>query len=130
MIDAMTILLGKEQEDDDVKKSYCEKEIDTTEDKIKELELKISDLEKATEEAKGNVETLTNEIKAFSEGIEDLDKSVAEATEQRKEENTEYVSTLAANKAAVDILGFAKNRLNKFYNPKLYKEPPSGSSPK
>merc|ERR1719456_1269675 len=124
MIDEMTVLLGKEQEDDDAKKAYCEKEIDTTEDKIKELELKISDLEKATEEAKGNVETLTNEIKALTEGIEDLDKSVEEATAQRKEENTEYVATLAANKAAVDILGFAKNRLNKFYNPKLYKAPP------
>merc|ERR1719162_1384612 len=124
MIDAMTILLGKEQEDDNAKKAYCEKEMDVTEDKIKELELEISDLEKATEEAKGNVETLTNEIKALSEGVEDLDKSVAEATEQRKEENTEHVSTLAANKAAVDILGFAKNRLNKFYNPKLYKAPP------
>jgi len=116
--------LGKEQEDDDAKKTYCEKEIDTTEDKIKELELKISDLEKATEEAKGSVATLADEIKALTEGIEELDKSVAEATEQRKEENTEYVATLAANKAAVDILGFAKNRLNKFYNPKLYKAPP------
>merc|ERR1719473_454147 len=124
MIDEMTVLLGKEQEDDDAKKAYCEKEIDTTEDTIKELELKISDLEKATEEAKGNVATLTDEIKTLTEGIEDLDKSVAEATEQRKEENTEFVATLAANKAAVDILGFAKNRLNKFYNPKLYKAPP------
>merc|ERR1719326_801589 len=120
----MTALLSQEQVDDDAKKSYCEKQIDTTEDDIKELELKISDLEKATEEANGNVETLTKEIKALGEGIEELDKSVAEATEQRKEENTEYVSTLAANKAAVDILGFAKNRLNKFYNPKLYKAPP------
>merc|ERR1719326_246294 len=114
MIDEMTTLLGEEQKQDDAKKAYCEKEMDTTEDTIKELELKISDLEKATEDAKANVETLTDEIKALTEGIEDLDKSVAEATEQRKEENTEYVSTLAANKAAVDILGFAKNRLNKF----------------
>merc|ERR1712232_297823 len=39
-------------------------------------------------------------------------------------ENTEYVATLAANKAAVDLLGFAKNRLAKFYNHKLYKAPP------
>merc|ERR1712130_725327 len=75
-------------------------------------------------DAKGNVETLAKEIKALTEGIDDLDKSVEDATEQRKEENAEYVSTLAANKAAVELLGFAKNRLNKFYNPKLYKAPP------
>jgi len=49
---------------------------------------------------------------------------VAEATEIRKSEHDEYVETLAANSAAKDILGFAKNRLNKFYNPKLYKAPP------
>merc|ERR1711981_260517 len=79
MIDEMTVLLGKEQEDDDAKKAYCEKQIDTTEDTIKELERKISDLEKATEEAKGKVATLTDEVKTLTEGIEDLDKSVAEA---------------------------------------------------
>merc|ERR1719191_703560 len=28
------------------------------------------------------------------------------------------------NSAALDLLAFAKNRLNKFYNPKLYKAPP------
>merc|ERR1719160_2292921 len=31
---------------------------------------------------------------------------------------------MASNTAAKEILGFAKNRLNKFYNPKLYKAPP------
>merc|ERR1719152_609954 len=28
------------------------------------------------------------------------------------------------HKSALDLLGFAKNRLQKFYNPKLYKPPP------
>merc|ERR1719409_1983743 len=31
---------------------------------------------------------------------------------------------MASDGAAKEILGFAKNRLNKFYNPKLYKAPP------
>merc|ERR1719271_979090 len=31
---------------------------------------------------------------------------------------------MASDGAAKDLLGFAKNRLNKFYNPKLYKPPP------
>jgi len=67
---------------------------------------------------------LSKEIKALGDGIDELDKSVAEATEQRKEENSDYVATLAANKAAVDLLAFAKNRLQKFYNPSLYKSAP------
>merc|ERR1719486_1098317 len=31
---------------------------------------------------------------------------------------------MASDSAAKELLGFAKNRLNKFYNPKLYKPPP------
>jgi len=56
-------------------------------------------------------------------GIKALDKAVAEATEQRKEENAEYVAEMASDSAAKELLLFAKNRLNKFYNPKLYKPP-------
>jgi len=67
---------------------------------------------------------LANDLETLTEGIEDLDKQVTEATAQRKAENTEFVETLAANSAAVEILGFAKNRLNKFYNPTQYKAPP------
>ena len=91
-------------------------------DHIKALELKISDLEKATDEAKESVETLTSEIADLNAGIKKLDEQVADATEQRKEENAEFTETTAANNAAVELLGVAKNRLNKFYNPSQYKE--------
>jgi len=64
---------------------------------------------------------LVAEIKALSDGIVALDNQVAEATEQRKEENSDYTTLMANDAAAKDILAFAKNRLNKFYNPKLYK---------
>merc|ERR1719174_1461548 len=93
-------------------------------DKKKGLELDISDLEKAIADGEESIATLASELKALSKGIKDLDKSVAEATETRKAEHDDYVETLAANAAAKDLLEFAKNRLNKFYNPKLYKAPP------
>jgi len=60
----------------------------------------------------------------LQEGIQALDKSVAQATEQRKEENADYSELMASDGAAKELLGFAKNRLNKFYNPSLYKAPP------
>merc|ERR1719465_181154 len=44
--------------------------------------------------------------------------------ETRQKEHEDFSETFAANAAAVDLLKFAKNRLNKFYNPKLYKPPP------
>merc|ERR1719238_2256659 len=31
---------------------------------------------------------------------------------------------MASNTAAKELIGMAKNRMNKFYNPKLYKPPP------
>merc|ERR1719198_897855 len=72
----------------------------------------------------GQLETLAEEIKALKDGIKALDKSVAEATENRKEENADYKELMTTDSTAKEVLLFAKNRLNKFYNPKLYKPPP------
>merc|ERR1719146_63053 len=124
MIDDLVVDLKAEQGVDDDKKAYCLAELDKAEDKKKELDLDIGDLDKAIEDGKESIATLVSEIKALEEGIKKLDKSVAEATSTRKEEHDDYVETLAANQAAKDLLGFAKNRLQKFYNPKLYKAPP------
>jgi len=124
MIDDMSTLLKKEQVDDDNKKEYCESLIDKTEDKVKSLELHVSDLAKAIADAKEGIATLAEEIEALGDGIKALDKQVAEATEQRKEEHAEATETLTSDNAAKELIGFAKNRMNKFYNPKLYKAPP------
>merc|ERR1719407_268039 len=124
MIDDLVVDLKAEQGVDNDKKKYCEAEFDKAEDKAKELDLDISDLNKAIEDANESISTLKSEIAALQDGIQKLDKSVAEATETRKQEHDDYVETLAANTAAKDLLGFVKNRLNKFYNPKLYKAPP------
>lgn len=124
MVDDMVILLGEEQKTDDNKKTECEDNIDKTEDKHKQLNVEISDLDKASEEEKENIATLTDEIAALTKGIKDLDKQVADATDVRKEAHDDFVTTLAANNAAVELLGMAKNRMNKFYNPKMYKSPP------
>jgi len=124
MIDDMVGVLGQEQKDDDEHRDYCTKEFDVSDDKKKALERRIEDLTHDIEEATSSSNTLSKEIKALQAGIKALDKSVAEATEQRKAEHAEFVETSTNNQAAVDLIAFAKNRLNKFYNPKLYKPPP------
>eukprot|EP00451_Oxyrrhis_marina_P001232 CAMPEP_0204254556 /NCGR_PEP_ID=MMETSP0468-20130131/2609_1 /ASSEMBLY_ACC=CAM_ASM_000383 /TAXON_ID=2969 /ORGANISM="Oxyrrhis marina" /LENGTH=669 /DNA_ID=CAMNT_0051228303 /DNA_START=67 /DNA_END=2076 /DNA_ORIENTATION=- len=124
LIDEMVQNLKVEQTDDDAKVAYCKKEIDQTEDKQKELQHKVEGQDAHIEDDEGSIDTLKSEIKALVAGIKDLDKSVAEATEQRKSEHEEYVKTAADDNAALDLLEFAKNRLNKFYNPKQYKEAP------
>jgi chromosome segregation ATPase len=124
MIDDMVAMLKAEQGEDDKKKAYCAEEFDLTEDKKKALARTLSLEATAIDKAKDAIATLTEEIAALEAGIVALDKSVAEATEQRKEENADFTELMASDTAAKDLLGFAKNRLNKFYNPKLYKAPP------
>jgi len=123
MIDDMMAALKQEQRDDDDKKEYCEKQFDISDDKKKGLEISIADSETAIEDLQGSIATLKEEIEALDDGIRALDKSVAAATAQRKEENAEFTELMANDHAAKEVLQFAKNRLNKFYNPKLYKPP-------
>jgi archaellum component FlaC len=123
MVDKMVALLGKEQTDDDDKKAYCDKELDKAEDDLKILENKISDLGKAIDETKELIATLKSEIEDLTKSIAQLDADVKQATATREEENALYKKTMAENTAAMDILKMAKNRLAKFYTPKLYKAP-------
>jgi len=123
MIDDLVAELKKEQQDDDNKKVYCDEQFDLADDKKKLLEKKIADLETAITESEEGIVSTKEQIDALEDGIRALDKSVAEATEQRKEENEDYTALMAADAAAKELIGFAKNRLNKFYNPKLYKPP-------
>merc|ERR1719407_86538 len=102
MIDEMVSTLGDEQKDDDTQRDWCNTEFDTSEDKIA---------------------TVTDELAALEKGIRELDKMVAEATDTRKDEHALFVQTPAENNAALQLLDVAKNRMNKFYNPALYKEP-------
>jgi hypothetical protein len=124
MIDEMVAVLKGEQADDDKKKVYCETEFDVTEDKKKELDRAISGAETNIQKDKDAIATLKEEIAALEAGIVALDKAVAEATVQRKEENTDFTNLMASDTAAKELIEFAKNRLNKFYNPKLYKPAP------
>merc|ERR550539_2243286 len=104
MIDAMVAELRKEQQADADKKEYCAVQLDTTDDKKKALERTVSDLEGEIAKAKELIATLTDEIAALTAGIVELDKSVAEATEQRQAENEEFKALMAADTAAKELL--------------------------
>merc|ERR1712085_192084 len=90
-------------------------------DKKKGLERSISDSNTVIEESKEGIATLAEEAKALKAGIVALDKQVSEATVQRKAEEAEHKELMQSNTAAKELILFAKNRLNKFYNPKLAK---------
>merc|ERR1719199_2418764 len=124
MIDEMAATLKTEQQDDDHKKEDCAKQFDLSDDKKKGIERSVSDLETRIEDAKEGIASSKADIEALEDSIKALDKSVADATDQRKQENEDFTELIASDSAAKELLGFAKNRLNKFYNPSLYKAPP------
>merc|ERR1719210_2518983 len=104
MIDEMVKTLEAEQQDDDNKKEYCAKQFDLADDKKKELERIVSDSEAAIENAKEGIATTKEEIAALTAGIKTLDKQVAEATEDRKEQHQEFSELMASNSAAKELL--------------------------
>ena len=56
------------------------------------LEKSQSDLEISIVDAKWAITSTKAEVEALDDGIKALDKSVAEATEQRREENEDYTA--------------------------------------
>ena len=57
-------------------------------------------------DAKESIATLTDEIKSLGGYIKDLDKMVADATDNHKEENSDFKTLLASDPAAKEILVF------------------------
>lgn len=130
MIDDMTVGLNQEQLDDDKKKGWCVEQFDILDDKKKALENKLADIETSMAEKKDAIDTLVAEIAALKDSNNKMDQQVVEAGTQRKAEHVAYTSLIAQNSAAKDVLKFAINRLNQFYNPKLarkMKNPQAGA---
>merc|ERR1719161_1042642 len=94
-----------------------ESEKAATDDKLSSLASEISEIT-------DGIATATEKITSLQDSIANLNKDVAEATENRKKEHETYGADLSANELALALIGKAKNRLQKFYNPTLYKAPP------
>merc|ERR1719235_1243886 len=124
MLDDMVVLLGKDQKEDDKSKTFCENELEKAEDEDKAAKEKKAMVEAGIAEKTDAIAALADEIATLQQDIKDLDKAVAQATEQRKEEHEDYGEAMQLNEAAVGLVGKAKNRLQKFYNPTMYKAPP------
>merc|ERR1719428_313559 len=124
MIDDMVVLLGKQQKEDEKQKAYCEDEFETAADEEAAAKTKLAQTDATLAELTDKIGTLMEEISGLTASIAALDKEVADATEQRKEEHAQYVAQMQMNEAAMGLVEKAKNRMQKFYNPTLYKAPP------
>jgi len=124
MIDGMVAVLTAEGADDEKHKVFCTAEFEKSAEEKSDTETEIAGLQSTMEELSDEIATLGEDVKTLTSGIAVLDKSVADATEQRKEEHAAYTEALALQETAIALIAKAKNRLQKFYNPTLYKAPP------
>merc|ERR1719160_860588 len=104
MIDDMVALLGKDQADDDKQKTFCEDELVKAGGEQKASSDKLAQTEAAIAEATDAATTVAEEIATLTQDIKDLDKAVAQATEQRKAEHEDYLLSQQLNEAALQLL--------------------------
>merc|ERR1719388_726566 len=124
MIDEMIAILTKDNKDDATQKDFCIAELTKTEAEKAATDDKLSSLASQIAEVTDGIAQTDEKITALKESMASLNKDVAEATEERKKEHELFGSDLSANDLALALIAKAKNRLQKFYNPTLYKAPP------
>jgi len=115
LIDKMIVLLGKEGNTDKIKKANCDSELAANADEKAQLDngIKTKTAEVANLEDKLSV-TLKDMAKLDSD-VQEMDKTVKDATTQRQKENGAYKEMLSDTNQAVGILDVAKKRLEEFY---------------
>jgi len=117
LIDDMIALTNKENVDDIAKKKYCKAELHKTEVKGQEIGRNIKEQTANQDDRTEKLTALVEEIKNIQSEIVALDQLTKDAEKERKSQNAEYTETMSGKTAAKEILNFAKQRLNKFYNP-------------
>merc|ERR1719399_1189776 len=120
MIDDMVALLTKEQKDDEQHRDYCNGEFDSSDDEKKATEQKLAGLTSSISSMRDEIAAISDKVTELKGENAALDKSMADATATRKEENADFVAKVQLNQAAIQLIFKAKNRLNKFYNPDLH----------
>merc|ERR1719252_424784 len=125
MIDGMVQVLHEEQTDDDTQKTFCDSDIEKSTREKKDTEEAVAASQAFIEETTAESAATAEEITELGKSIKALDKAVAEATEQRKEEHSEFLVFQQQSSAALQLIEKAKNRLMKFYKPAFYKAPPT-----
>merc|ERR1719440_935503 len=107
--------LKAEQQEEYEKHEECKKELDETEDEIKEATLKGKDLDEKQQDlanALSELKANTDELKAE---VSEMEVELKKAGEARKAENILYQTSVSDQRATVQILNMALRKLQDFY---------------
>lgn len=115
MMDKMVADLMKQQKDEYDKVEQCKKDLDRTEDEIKQGNNVKEDLDMKHRALSDTIATLEDEIAALKAGVAEMEVSLKQAGEERKTENQLYITSISDQRATTNILKKALTRLQKFY---------------
>lgn len=117
-MDKMLVELKAQQKAEYAKWESCKKDIDTTEDKIWTGNNDKNDLAAKHEDEVNTLKVLASGIAELTKEVADMEVSLKEAGEQRKAENERFQTEISDQRATIEILHMASDRLKAFYAPK------------
>jgi len=117
-MDKMTAELKAQQKEEVEKKDFCNKKLDETEDLIKVGQQTADDLDGKHKGLASKIEGLKAEVEVLNKEVSEAQVNLKRAGEDRKAANKLYQSSMSDQRATIQILNMAMNRLKEFYAPK------------
>jgi len=114
-MDKMTAELKSQQKAEVEKKDFCAKKLDETEDFIKVGSQTEEDLDAKNKDLTSTIEGLKTAIASLTNEVSEAEVALKSAGEDRKAGNTLYQQAMSDQRATIQILNMALNRLKKFY---------------
>jgi hypothetical protein len=116
MMDKMMAELKQQQKEEYEKNEFCKKEIDETEDLIKVHNNKKQVLDDKHLDLTDKLEVLHKDIDTLKKEVAEMEIALKDAGENRKAENELYQQSVMDQRAAVNVLNKALDRLKMFYS--------------
>jgi septal ring factor EnvC (AmiA/AmiB activator) len=114
-MDKMVAELKKAQEEDNKHKDYCNQELTTNKQNLRDTNYAREDLETKIEGLNNQIETLTKEIADAQAEIARTEVEIKHSSEDREKENHEFQTEITNQRATQQILAKVLARLNVFY---------------
>lgn len=117
-MDKMLVELKAQQKSEYAKWESCKTDIDSTEDKIWTGNNEKNDLAAKHEDEVNTLKVLASGIEELKKEVAEMEVSLKDAGEQRKAENGRFQTAISDQRATIEILHMASDRLKAFYAPK------------
>lgn len=108
MIDSVLVQFGDDQAEDAAKVAYCK-------ESVKKFQEALKSNESFIEAREWEIQQVAKEIESLLANIEGLDKLLAEASEQRKQDLKGFSNSIAREADSLKLIELARNTLNSFY---------------